>query len=139
LELQTIAGFFLELGGENRPFWIAPPGLSSVSGQALGVGDGAETTFPLVRSFGSYVEPVSGTSGPTVVYLNGVAQSSGWTISSGYGPQITFATAPNIGVGISADFGAMWLCRFAEDVADLENFMSLLWNWRTIKFQSVRP
>jgi hypothetical protein len=38
-----------------------------------------------------------------------------------------------------AALGAPLLCRFAEDTADLENFMSMLWNWRTIKLQTVRP
>jgi uncharacterized protein (TIGR02217 family) len=138
-ELQILAGFFVEQGGRDALFWMAPPGLSIVTGQALGSGDGSTTTFALVRTFGAYAEPIAGTSGVTAVYLNGVAQGSGWSVSSGYGPQINFATAPNMGAVVSADFGLLWLCRFAEDVADLENFMSLLWNWRTIKLATVRP
>src|SRR5208283_1953001 len=52
-ELQTIAGFFEEMSGEDEPFWIAPPGLASVLGQAIGAGDGTTTVFPLVASIGS--------------------------------------------------------------------------------------
>ena len=37
-----------------------------------------------------------------------------------------------------ADFGAPRLCRFSEDVADLENFMALLWRWGSVKLQTVR-
>ena len=37
-----------------------------------------------------------------------------------------------------AALAAPVLCRFAEDVADLENFMSLLWNWGSVKMQTVR-
>jgi uncharacterized protein (TIGR02217 family) len=138
-DLQTLAGFFVEQQGQNAPFWVAPPGLTNVSGQALGVGNGLATSFALVRSFGAYTEPVTATSGVAAVYLNGVAQGSGWSVSTSYGPQITFAVAPSSGAIVSADFGVLWLCRFADDVADLENFMSLLWNWRTIKLQTVRP
>ena len=139
LELRAIAGFFAEQQGQNAPFWIAPPGLSTVAGQVLGNGNGSTTTFVLVRAFGAYTEPVAATAGVTAVYLNGVPLGSGWSVSSGYGPTITFTAAPGAGVVVTADYGLLWLCRFAEDVADLENFMSLLWNWRTIKLQMVRP
>ena len=138
-ELQTIAGFFAKMSGEATPFWIAPPGLSAVLGQALGGGDGVTTTFPLLRSVGAYSEPVQGTSGVTAVYLNGVAQSSGWTVSSGYAPAITFAAAPAPGVPVTADFGLLWLCRFAEDVQDLEEFMAMLWTLKTLRLTTVRP
>ena len=47
-ELQAIAGFFAETSGEDEPFWVAPPGLSAVAGQAIGTGDGSTTIFPLV-------------------------------------------------------------------------------------------
>jgi uncharacterized protein (TIGR02217 family) len=137
-EFQSIAGFFVGQGGANAPFWIAPPGLSAASGQALGTGDGSTTQFALSRSYGAYSEPVLATSGVTAVYLNGVAQGSGWSVSSGYAPKIIFTTAPAIGAIVTADFGLLWLCRFSEDFADFENFMSLLWNWGSVKLQTVR-
>ena len=99
LELQAIAGFFEQASGEAASFWVAPPGLSAVTGQAIGVGDGSRTVFPLVASIGSYIGPVYGTSGVAAVYLNGVAQPSGWSVSSGYLPAITFTSAPGAGVG----------------------------------------
>ncbi len=138
-ELQTIAAFYLALSGQDGAFWLAPPGLSNVVGQALGVGDGSQTDFPLVAATGSAVEAVQATSGVSAVYLNGAPQASGWSVSAGYAPTIVFATPPAAGVAVSADFGLLWLCRFAEDVADLENFMALLWSWRTVKLQTTRP
>ena len=139
LELQTIAGFFEEMSGKGDPFWIAPPGLSGVAGQALGTGDGVTTVFPLVASIGGYVGSVYGTSGVSAIYLNGVAQGSGWTVSSGNLPAITFATAPVSGVAISADFGLLWLCRFADDVQDLGEFMAQLFELKTLRLTTVRP
>jgi len=140
LELQAIAGFFEAMSGAATPFWIAPPGLSDVTGQTLGVGDGSATTFPLARSFGAYTEPVAGTSGVAAAYLDGVAQAgTAWSVTGGYAPAIVFGAAPAAGVVVSADFGVLWLCRFAEDVADLENFMALLWAFRTVKLQTTRP
>ena len=139
-ELQAIAGFFAEVGGAATPFWLAPPGLSSVAGQVLGVGDGATTIFPLVRSFASYVEPVAGTSGVSAVAVDGAQLSaSAWSATSGYAPSIVFATAPAAGATVTADFGVLWLCRFADDVVDFEEFMAMLFALRTIKLQTARP
>lgn len=138
-EMQAIAGFYAQRQGQDGAFWLALPGLAALSGQALGAGDGVTTRFALVRSLAGYVEPVAATSGVSAVYLNGAPQATGWSVSSGFYPAISFATAPGPGVAVSADFGALWLCRFAEDVADVENFMALLWRWGSVKLQTARP
>jgi hypothetical protein len=137
-ELQTIAGFYASLAGRDGAFWFAPPGLSALVNQALGVGDGARTVFALMATTGGAVEPVQASGGVSAVYLNG-ASSEGWTVSGGYAPAITFSTPPAAGVRVSADFDVLWLCRFAEDVADFENFSALLWRWGTVKLQTTRP
>jgi hypothetical protein len=139
-ELQAIAGFFEQMAGAAMPFWLAPPGLASVTGQMVGTGDGATASFALVRSIGSYSEPVAGTSGVSAIYSDGVTvPTSNYSVTAGYAPQIVFAAPPAVGTEISADFGVLWLCRFTEDVADLENFMAMLWAFRTVRLQTVRP
>jgi uncharacterized protein (TIGR02217 family) len=139
-EMQTIAGFFADVAGEATPFWFAPPGLAAVAGGVLGTGDGATTSFALTRSWGSYSEPVYGTSGVTAVYENGVlVAGSAYSVSSGYAPVVTFATAPAMGIPITADFGVLWLCRFADDVLDFEEFMSMLFELQVVKLQTVKP
>jgi hypothetical protein len=138
-ELQAIAGFFEQMSGQDEPFWVSAPGLSAVAGQQIGIGDGTTTVFPLVASIGSYSGPVYGTSGVSAAYLNGVLQPSGWSVSSGYLPAITFTSPPGVGVAITGDFGILWLCRFAEDVQDFEEFMTMLWTLRTARLMTVRP
>ncbi len=81
---------------------------------------------------------MQGTSGVSAVYLNG-ASAGGWTVSSGYAPAITFATAPGAGVAVTADFGLLWLCRFAEDVQDFEEFMAMLFTLKTLRLSTTRP
>ena len=95
--------------------------------------------FPLVASIGSYTGPVYGTSGVAAVYLNGVAQPSGWTVARriSTGDRIHFSSAH--GAAVTADFGILWLCRFAEDVQDFEEFMTMLWTLRTVRLITVRP
>jgi hypothetical protein len=138
-ELQAIAGFFAQASGQDEPFWVAPPGLSAVTSQVIGIGDGLTLVFPLVTSIGPYTGLVYGTSAVAAVCLNGVAQQSGWSVSSGYLPAITFTSAPAAGAAITADFGILWLCRFAEDVQDFEEFMTMLWTLRTVRLMTVRP
>ncbi|HLJ70629.1 MAG TPA: glycoside hydrolase TIM-barrel-like domain-containing protein [Roseiarcus sp.] len=139
-ELQEIAGFFAASGGRREPFWLAPPGLAEVFGQALGTGDGIKTIFPLVRWFGTYVEPAAATSGVAAVYLDGVlAPSAQYSVTSGYGPSIVFAAPPPSGAAIAADFGLLWLCRFSDDALDLDEFMAMLFELRLVKLQMVRP
>jgi uncharacterized protein (TIGR02217 family) len=138
-ELQTIADFFGAMRGQAAPFWLAPPSLADIVGQPIGLGDGVTATFPLTRGFGAYSEPVAGTSGVAAVYVNGVAVSpSLYAVSSGYLPAITFTTPPASGATIFADFGLLWLCRFAEDIVDFEEFMATLFTLGVVKLQTVR-
>ena len=138
-EFQSIVAFFEETSGQTGAFWLAPPGLASIVGQNLGRGDGIATEFSLVRSFGGYSEPTLATGGVSAVYLNDVFQASGWRVTAGLSPRIAFDQSPASGVTVTADFVALWLCRFAEDTADFENFMSLLWSFGSVKLKTVRP
>lgn len=139
-ELQEVVDFFATSAGRSEPFWLAPPGLAAVAGQPIGTGDGTTTSFPLVRSFGAYVEPVAATSGISAVYVDGaVAPSAAYSVTSGYGPSIVFTAPPPSGAAIAADFGLLWLCRFSEDGLDVEEFMAMLSELRVLKLQTVRP
>ena len=87
----------------------------------MATGDGLTTIFPLVASIGDYTAPVYGTSAVSAIYLDGVRAGAGWSVERGYLPAITFTTAPTSGVAITADFGVLWLCHFADDVQDSRN------------------
>ena len=77
---------------------------------------------------------VPGASGVSAVSINGVAQtSSQWTVSSGYQPAIVFAAPPADNAIVTADFVALWLCRFANDMLDFEEFMAMLFGTRDSK------
>ena len=70
------------------------------------------------------------------VYLNGVNQASGWSVSTPN--SLVFASAPGSGVAISATFAFAFECRFDSDDQDFEQFMSALWKVDSVKFKSVR-
>ena len=138
-ELQAIAGFFAAGGGQKMPFWFAPPGLSSAS-----LARRSEPGTERRRSFRSCSRSAAIAGLCTARRasrrsISTACQATGWTVSGGYLPAITFATAPGAGVAITADFGVLWLCRFAEDAQDFEEFMAMLLALKTLRLSTVRP
>ncbi len=139
-DMQDIVGFFEQMSGSSTPFWVSPPGLTESARQTLGLADGRATDFPLVRTWGDYSEPVAGVAGVTGVYLSGALQSAAnWSLTPGFRPSIVFLTAPAVGEIVSADFNASWLCRFADDVIDVEEFMTMLFHLRLVKLSGALP
>ena len=70
--------------------------------------------------------------------LNGITQDpTSYRVDSATG-LVTFETAPNSGLSITADFTYYFRCRFTEDKYDFENFMFRLWQLKKLTFISVR-
>jgi hypothetical protein len=118
---------------------MSPSGSPRRASPALGTGDGETIVFALQRSWGSsYVEPVYGASGVSAIYLDGAPLSDAdWSVSSGYGAAVTFAAAPARGTPVTADFGVLWLCRFAHDMLDFEEFMAMLFELQVVKLRTT--
>ena len=114
--LQTLMGFYLLAGGQQSSFLYIDPDFNTLFGQALGVGDGATTKFPLMRTVGGFVEPVSWSTGVGAVYLNGVT-ASGWSVIAP--ATVVFAVPPASGALVSADFTYGFVCRFIDDTERL--------------------
>ena len=139
LELQALAGFFEQCAGEGGSFYFQPPALSPVTAQPLGTGDGSTTTFPFIVSIAGYSLSPAGVGPVSAVYLNGVAQSGSYAVNAApLAPSVTFATAPSPGVTVTADFGWYFLCRFADDDLDAEEFMANLYALQSLQLRTVR-
>jgi hypothetical protein len=145
-ELRTLAGFFLALQGAYGNFLFWDPSDNTVAGQYLMTGNGTTNSAPLVRQMGNFAEPLLGViddgSQPLQFYLNGVFQSSGVGTSSQFGysdvaDTVSFTTAPASGVVVTANYSYYFLCHFADDTMDLENFVYQLWQAKSVKFESV--
>jgi hypothetical protein len=63
---------------------------------------------------------------------------AGYAIDGGSG-LVTFTTPPPSGRLITVDFTYWFRVRFADDIAEFENFMYRLWQLKQIKLQSVLP
>jgi uncharacterized protein (TIGR02217 family) len=138
-ELQEIVGFFEERGGEAASFYFEPPMLSPAWTQALGAGDGTTSTFAFAVAIGGAAIAPENVGTVSAVYLDGVAQSSGFLVNAtALAPSVTFATAPAAGVAVTADFRWYFLCRFDDDSADTEEFMATLYALQSLKLRTVR-
>jgi uncharacterized protein (TIGR02217 family) len=72
-ELQQLAGFFNARQGMFDTFLYQDADDNSVTSQTIGTGDGTTTAFQLIRSFGSFLEPVLAPNSLAAVYLGGVS------------------------------------------------------------------
>jgi uncharacterized protein (TIGR02217 family) len=135
--LQTLMGFFLLNQGQYGTFLYTDPTDHTVTGQGIGTGDGATTTFTFGRTMGGFFELVGWVTNIAIVYLNGVVQP-GSAFDLAPPNQIIFTSAPGSGVAITADFSYAFQCRFDSDDQDFEQFMSNLWKADSVKFKSVR-
>ena len=99
-----------------------------------------DNVFTFQRSIGAYAEPLAAVFAVTCVYNRGVPLSPTlYTIdATGFPATLTFATAPEAGAMISADFSYYCLCRFADDFEDVEEFMAALFRLKSLKLRSVK-
>jgi uncharacterized protein (TIGR02217 family) len=137
-ELQQLVGFFNARQGSFDTFLYADPTDSAVVAQQFGTGNGAATTFQLVRSLGGNSEPVAALQAAPSIYANGALQSSGVSVNLNTG-LATFTVAPANGVALTWTGSFYYRCRFLHDELDLENFMQNLWLAKTVEFTSVKP
>jgi uncharacterized protein (TIGR02217 family) len=138
-ELQEVIAFIGEHLGQAQPFMFSPPGgLGSFAGAPLGVGDGVSTRFVVTRAIGGFVENVQALVGAPNVYLNGVLLAPSAYSVSILPACVTFLVAPAARAVLTADFAAAHLARFADDGADLEEFMANFWSLRQLKIETVR-
>ena len=139
-EFQDLAGFFNSRQGRFDTFLYQDAEDNAASHQ-IGTGDGTTTAFQLVREFGGFIEPILAPNVVNHIYLDGVDQADGWTVSpwgSSSPGVVTFDTAPDSGAVVSADFSFYFPCRFNEDQLSFNNFLKMTWNAQSVAFTSVK-
>lgn len=152
-EMQQLFGFYCARNGGFDSFLYQDQDDNSVTGQNLGTGNGTNTLFPAVRTFGGATEPILAVNTLSAVYVNGTAKTVGtdynwvtWagTLGSGGAPStsppgsIGFAVAPAPGAVVTADFTYYWPCRFVEDSCEFEKFMAGRYLVKKLSFLSLK-
>jgi uncharacterized protein (TIGR02217 family) len=118
-DLEKVIQFFRARRGKLQGFlWKDWTDYRAVA-QVLGTGNAGTTAFQLVKIYepGSeqYSRTIEKPKADTVkIYLNGVAQTSGYTLNSTTGV-VTFSVAPGSGVVVSANFEFYVKARFDLD------------------------
>lgn len=138
-EWQTLEGFIDSVQGPAQLWGFNDQNDNSVSDQEFGIGDGTSTSFQLVRTLGGQTAPVFLINGTPSLTVGG-SPASGFSVSA-YGV-VTFNTAPATSAqlvwvgGNNPDF--YWPCRFDDDTADIENFMSQLMRVKKLAFTTEK-
>jgi len=133
---QSLIGLYLGCQGQYGTFLYTDPSDSAATAVQFATGDGATQSFAFSRWLGQFLEPVGWVTSVSNVYLNGVNQASGWSLSTPN--NLVFTYPPGAGVAIAATFTYAFQCRFADDTANFEQIMQNLWRVDSLKFRSVR-
>ena len=158
-ELEQLSGLFLQCRGSYGEFYYSDPDDYSRSAQAVGIGDGTTTTFPLTYSWGTgpfspaMTVPVGGIERITAVYFNGSAPGAvssppaptpppttyySWSMDA-TNTQLVFNYPPPAGAVITADFTFYFRCRFMDDTQEYSQWAQNLWEVQQVQFESVKP
>ena len=112
-DVATLLAFFRARLGPARGFRLRDPFDAQGIGETLGVGDGANRVFALVRRYGDAVRPITRpVAGTVTVAVGGVATQA---FAMQDGGQVVLDVAPGAGAVVSASFTFDVPVRFAED------------------------
>lgn len=133
-QLDALIAFFRARKGRAYGFRFKDWSDYSVSGQNIGTGDAATTTFQLVKTYSSGGITESRTVNKPVdnsvtIYVNSVEQSSGVSVNTTTGI-VTFSSPPANGLAITADFEFDVPVRFDTDrlSASLDDYQVSSWD-----------
>lgn len=146
---DLLRAFFMLRKGKGVGFRFKDWSDFSATAQSLGSGNGSKTAFQIVKRY-QFSDPVNGSTsfydrtikkpvvGTVSVYLNGVLQSSGFTINYTTGV-ISFSTPPANGVAVTASFEFDVPVRFDADHLNVtfdQNYG--LYAWSGVGFVELR-
>lgn len=138
-EMTILAGFINQRFGGFDSFLWTDPDDNTVNLQTIGVGDGVNKTFQLVRNFGGFVEPVYDTNATPMIYVAGVIKSFGGDYSVSSTGVVSLTAAPALG-SVVAWTGTFYrrMC-FVSDRIEFSQFLPKLWSLKALELISVKP
>ena len=143
-EFQDLIGFFNARQGMFDSFLYTDSDDNTVSSGTLGVGNGSNLNFQLVRSLGGFVEPVLAPNVVSSVSIDGVAQGSSLYTVNAWGSSLPGVVSLSSGIvpsssqTVTSSFTYYFPVRFDKDIIDFENFMFQLWACKTLGFTSLK-
>jgi uncharacterized protein (TIGR02217 family) len=128
-DFQTLLSFFLARSGTFDNFLYLDPSDNLATNQTIGIGNGTNRMFNLVRSYGNngIVELVQNPNAITIT-VNGVVNTQ-WTQIKGL---ITFNTAPINGAVIKWSGSFYYRVRFMQDNLQFNQFAYNFWELKKV-------
>jgi uncharacterized protein (TIGR02217 family) len=141
-DMETLQAFFRARFGKAYGFRFKDWSDYSAIGQILGIGNGSQTQFQLIKMYTSggntytrdIKKPVTGT---VKIYLNGLLQASGLTVNT-VSAIVGFSTPPSSGFTVSADFEFDVPVRFDTDTLSIRLEGPNIFVWDTIPLVELR-
>ena len=134
-ERQALEGFFLQRRGRLDDFLFSDADDRTATAQQIGVGNGVNTKFQLVRNLGGAVEPIGAVDGTPAILINGSATTA-YTVDAN--ALVTFNSAPAVGAVVSWSGAFFFRVRFLQDETEFERFLQGL-HRGNVEFRSFRP
>lgn len=134
-EFESLASFFNLLGGAYDYFLFRDPDYNAVTAQQIGTGDGTTRDFALLRTIGSFSEPIGERNVITQVTINGGATSAYTLLDNRV---VRFNTAPLAGQVLRWTGTYYMRCAFTDDDMDFEQFMRGLHSADGVEFETVK-
>jgi uncharacterized protein (TIGR02217 family) len=134
-EWQMLEGFYNSVNGPAGLWAYDDPNDDTVTSQGFGEGDGATTSFQLVRAFGGQAAPVFLVSGTPSITIDGTPTTA-FSVSA-YGV-VSFETPPPASALLVWSGSYFMPCQFDDDKLDVENFMFQLARVKSLKFSTVK-
>lgn len=139
-EWQALLAFYNLMAGSVGVFQFTDPNDNSVTDQGFGIGDGATTAFPLVRTMSSIIGPfnfVEPVYAPTISNIK-IAGTPTSAYTLGTQGLVTFSSPPANGAQLTWSGTYNWLCRFDDDTEQFEQFLQNFWQLQVIKFTTIK-
>jgi uncharacterized protein (TIGR02217 family) len=130
----TLSGFFMAVRGKWDSFLVDAGPDSVAADVAFATGDGVTKGFQLSRSMGAFFEAVQNVASVSAIKAAGnVVAGSGYSVgSTGI---VTFVMAPASGAVLTWSGAYYYRCRFDQDAADFQEFMSRHYDLKSLKFK----
>jgi|SRR6185437_1541726 len=134
--LGVLAGFFAAVQGKAQDWLYQDPYDNAVTAAQFGTGDGATTTFQLLRPLAtSAPDIVQNLNGTPTIYVAGTPVTPASIGATGL---VTFTTAPASGAALTWTGGFYFRCRFDDDsLGQLQENFFQIWDLQSLKFRSV--
>ena len=133
-EIQQLVAFFNNVRGSFDSFLYLDPNDNTVSAHGFGTGNGVQTTFQLMRSYGGNLEAVGQLNGVPSIYVGGVLQVAGAHYTLGSTGLVTFAAPPIAGAVLTWTGSYYYRCRFLQDTLELSEIMNTVWEAKKVEF-----